>query len=154
MKRLLFLLFFIILISSQTIAQTPAPPGDPIWQIDANTASEMMKRLNSCFPVIKPCRGKGTVSNTNTAQYDWLVANYNNVTPLDARYRREDVDRYMTARGLQNQPKKYKVAGFKTVIYRATTKALTGETVYFDFVTICPPPEDENGNCAEMSSKN
>jgi hypothetical protein len=152
MKRLLICLFLFLTINHTHInAQTPAPPGDKIWEIDSTTASEMMDRLNSCG-LFKPCHGKGNISNPNTDEYNWLLANYATVTPVDARYRKADVDRYMQARGLQNEPKKYKVLGYKTVIYKVTSKALTGGTYYFDFVTICPPPDDGAGNCAVMSS--
>lgn len=156
MKTLLCFFAVVVIFSAQVKAQTPAPPGDPGWQIDETTYLNMKNRGCSLF---KPCHGTGQVKNYNKEEYDWIKSYYNigddAIVPVAVRYTDDDEDRYKLTRGLDASPDAYTVRGYKTIVYMVTvpsmskggsTGSITSTTYYYDIVTICPPPYDSTCN--------
>lgn len=151
MKTLLCFIAVVIMFSTQLHAQTPAPPGDPSWQIDETTFLNMKNRGCSLF---KPCHGTGQIRNYNKGEYDWIKSYYNigddAIMPVAVRYTDADEERYKVTRGLGASPAAYNVRGYKTTIYVVTVPTMSkggpsgglfSSTYYYDIVSICPPPD-------------
>ena len=113
------------------------------WEIDTATANAMIRNLQG--------NGRGSTSGiryrrNNIVQQikDSFKTNFMGFIP--ARYRTEDAGRYQSARCINPTDSAGMVAQYFTnlVKVRKPNNASTGGDpvfVYFDLVTICPPPE-------------
>ncbi|MDQ6755596.1 MAG: hypothetical protein M3004_01555 [Bacteroidota bacterium] len=117
------------------------------WKISDNKDAEDMIKDSACA-TCDPKYNKSKIKDARNRILDKLICRYgmDNVTTYEARYKTdEDVARYCEKRGIDPASEKGKVKNYKTWIVRVTTTQLVGDPEYYDFVTICPPPE---GGCA------
>ena len=147
MKHILCLVVLLSLNFIEAKSQERAPVGEE-WKLTESDKKGMLDRLNECG-VFKPCNNNSKVIDLENDQYKWIVANYgetSNITTVEARYRKEDEDRYARLRGF-GSAEKGKVKGCKTMIVKVEPKRKLGsmdDIIYFDCFTVCPPPDTCN----------
>jgi hypothetical protein len=148
MKKKMFCIMILSMFSYNAIlAQGPKPPNDPDWKLTNKVFKEMRERLHQCF--LRKCRTPVITDGSTNEVYKWILATYKGkatITLVDARYRKEDEERYKKQRGLTD-PDAYEVHGYKTKLVKVelTMQAILTDPLYFDCFSICPPPD--NGTC-------
>lgn len=123
------------------------------WRIPKATADSMMSYYDTCTV---GCDDTNEIRDWNPGIYRQIAAfvGAGNAGYVPARYWPSNENRYCSNRpgtgGPGGMAPHCRVAGHWTMIVRASLReaSLTDEDLYFDIVTICPPPEDAHGNCA------
>lgn len=163
MKKLLPLLAFSIAIfscknnddtkksnkSAESITTALSPVSN--WQITQEVADSMMAYYDTCTV---GCHDSSEIKDWNTGTFKRIVSvlGAQDVSYVIARYRAADTMRYCTHRNFANPAHmaSCSVAGHWTMIIKAkipsAQPSATDSYLYYDIVTICPPPYD--GTCS------
>lgn len=127
------------------------------YRIRKSLADSMISYYDTCTV---GCDNANTIKDLNPSIFRLIRSRpFSTVSYVIARYWPENQRQYCERQpggGPGPVTPNCMVAGHWTLIVRATpptddafkTTAFTDEDVYFDIVTICPPPEDASGNCA------
>ena len=138
-------------------AITSAPPVNLAkYLVPEPDAKKMKKYVKGC---VFGCKVNINIVDRNPAAYAELLNQYPPPAKIDTaviRYKESaDEARYRAARGFANSDRRGGVKKFKNIIYVVThqimaNKLLVDEILYYDTMTICPPPEGDPSLCAAL----
>ena len=115
------------------------------WKIDDSIAQAMMAWKDNC-----PANQQKNANTKNHRPGIYLriwASHAFHIEQVEARYRDVDESRYSRLRDdITGHPDRGGVRNHTTTIYRVMENGLMKTPVYYDFVTICPPPYD--GTCS------